>query len=98
MISWPVRPYRWRHRDNAGFLFAQVRQTLATIALLSTVDRLEYVFVSSFAAFAVLVALTSPVHATPRWRSRLRAPLVAGTLVFAICVLLRTVLKFVASL
>ena len=82
------------------FLFAQTGWMLATIALLSTVGRLrlEYVFVSSFVGFVVLLALTAPVHATPRWRSRLRWPLVVGTLVFGFLILLQTALKFIGQL
>jgi hypothetical protein len=78
------------------FLYAQTGWMLATIALLSTIGqlRLQYVFVSSFVGFALLVALTAPVHAVPRWRSRLRWPLVVGSLVFGTLVVVQTVLKF----
>jgi hypothetical protein len=82
------------------FLFAQTVWILVSAALLSTVGRLrlEYVFVSSFVGFVVLLALTAPVHARPRWRSRLRWPLVVGSLVFCALVILETVAKFLTQL
>ncbi|MBV0923973.1 hypothetical protein KTS45_07125 [Halomicroarcula limicola] len=82
------------------FLYAHVGWTLLGIALLSTVGALtlEYVFVCSFVGLVLLTALTGPAHATPRWRTRLRWPLVVGAVVFAALVALRTLEKFVASL
>lgn len=79
------------------FLYAQAGWTAACIALLAWVGSLsfELVFVGSFLGFAVLTALTAPVHARPAWRSRLRWPLVAGTLVFLVLVGMRTLEKFV---
>ncbi|MDS0261396.1 hypothetical protein NDI56_18500 [Haloarcula sp. S1CR25-12] len=81
------------------FLYAQTGWTLGSVGLLATAGALtlEFVFVSAFFGLALLTALTAPVHATPAWRSRLRWPLVAGTVVFAVVVGLRTLEKFVAT-
>jgi len=82
------------------FLFAQTGLTVAWIALLSAVGSLslELVFVGAFIGFALITALTAPVQARPAWRSRLRWPLVAGTLVFLGIVGIRTFEKFVGTL
>ncbi|MBX0322127.1 hypothetical protein EGH21_03675 [Halomicroarcula sp. F13] len=82
------------------FLYAQVGLTLTATALLATVGALtlEHVFVVSFLGFAVLTALTAPLHARPRWRSRLRWPLLVGAVVFLVLVALRTLEKFVGSI
>ncbi|GGO00954.1 MULTISPECIES: hypothetical protein [Haloarcula] len=82
------------------FLYAQVGLTLVATAILATVGALtlEHVFVVSFLGFVVLTALTAPVHVTPRWRSRLRWPLLAGAVAFLVLVGLRTLEKFVGSL
>ncbi|WP_324664300.1 hypothetical protein [Haloarcula sediminis] len=81
------------------FLCAQAGWTLACIVLLATAGVLsvELLFVGAFLGFAILTALTAPVHAAPAWRLRLRWPLVAGTLVFLVVVGTRTLEKFVGS-
>jgi len=81
------------------FLYAQTGWTLGVVALLATVGALslELVFVGAFLGFALVTALTTPVHARPAWRSRLRWPLVAGTVVFLGVVGLRTLEKFVGT-
>ena len=78
------------------FLYAQAGWTIACLALLATVGALslELLFVGSFLGFVTLTALTAPVQATPAWRSRLRWPLVVGTLVFLVVVGTRTLGKF----
>lgn len=82
------------------FLYAQSGWTLACIAILASVGSLslELVFVGSFLGFALVTALTAPVHARPAWRSRLRWPLVAGTVVFLVIVGIRTLEKFIGRL
>jgi len=82
------------------FLLAQAAWTAVTVALLAAVGSLsaELVFVGSFLGFALLTALTAPVHARPAWRSRLRFPLIFGTLVFLVVVGMRTLEKFVGRL
>lgn len=54
----------------------------------------ELVFVASFLGFALVTALTAPLHDRPAWRSWLRWPLLVGTLVFLVVVGLRTLEKF----
>lgn len=82
------------------FLFAQMGVTLVAIAVLTTVGALtlDAVFVASFLGLVVVTALTAPVHVAPRWRSRLRWPLLAGAVAFAVVVGLKTLEKFVGSL
>jgi uncharacterized membrane protein len=82
------------------FLLYQAAWMLVGIALLASVGRLtaELVFVLSFVGLVVVTALTAPVHATVRWRTRLRWPLLVGAAVFAVFVGLRTVEKFLGTL
>jgi len=82
------------------FLFAQVGWILGGIALLATLGALtlEYVFVVGFVGLVLVTALTAPVHATVRWRTRLRWPLLLGGLAFTVLVVLRTVEKVIGSL
>lgn len=82
------------------FLFRQAVWMVLGIALLASIGRLtgELVFVVSFVGLVVVTALTAPIHATVRWRTRLRWPLLAGALVFTVFVGLRTVEKFVGTL
>ena len=79
------------------FLYLQAGWTAASVAALAVLGalRLELVFVAAFLGFAVLTALTAPVDTGPAWRSRLRWPLAAGTLVFLVVVGTRTLEKFV---
>lgn len=73
---------------------------LGSVGVLATVGSLtlEYVFVLSFLGLVVVTALTSPVHVTVGWRTRLRWPLVVGAAVFVALVGLRTLDKFIRSL
>ncbi|WP_254273441.1 hypothetical protein [Haloarcula marina] len=82
------------------FLFALVGWVLGGAALLATADALtlERAFVVGFLGLVLLTALTAPVHVAPRWRRRLRWPLLVGGLVFLAFVTVRTLQKFVASL
>lgn len=81
------------------FLYAQTGWMALAIAVLTTAGALtlEHVFVVSFVGLVVLTALTTPVHVRPRWRGRLRWPLLAGTVVFLLFVGLRTLEKFIRS-
>jgi len=82
------------------FLFGQVGWMLAGVGVLASVGRLtlEYAFILSFVGLVVVTALTTPIHATVDWRTRLRWPLIAGSLVFMILVGIRTFEKFVRTL
>ena len=82
------------------FLYAQVGWMLVGTALLATggVLTLEHVFVVSFVGLVLVTALTAPHSATPQWRSRLRWPLLVGTLVFVVFVAARSVQKFLDQL
>ena len=81
------------------FLVAQAGWTVACIALLAVVGSLslELVFVGAFLGFALVTALTAPVQTELGWRSWLRWPLLAGTLVFLVVVGMRTLEKFVGT-
>jgi hypothetical protein len=82
------------------FLFGQVGWMLGGTAVLATVGALtlEYAFILSFVGFAVVTALTAPIHTTVDWRTRLRWPLIVGAVVFAALVGVRTVEKFIRSM
>jgi len=82
------------------FLFGQTGWMLAGVGVLASVGRLtlEYAFILSFVGLAVVTALTSPIHATVGWRTRLRWPLIAGALVFLVLVGVRTFEKFIRTL
>jgi hypothetical protein len=73
---------------------------LAGTAILASLGSLtlEYAFVVSFVGFVVVTALTSPVHVTVDWRTRLRWPLVAGAVVFVVLVGRRTIEKFIGTI
>lgn len=81
------------------FLFGQVGWMLAGVGVLASVEALtlEHAFVVSFVGLAVVTALTAPVHATVAWRTRLRWPLLVGTLVFVALVAIRTFEKFIRT-
>lgn len=49
----------------------------------------EFLFVSAFIGFLVLVELTAPFNVTPRWRSRLKWLVLLGIVGFAYIVVQR---------
>jgi multisubunit Na+/H+ antiporter MnhE subunit len=81
------------------FVFAQAGWTAACVALLAALGSLslELVFVGAFLGFAVVTALTAPFGEGPGWRSWLRWPLLAGTVLFLVVVGMRTLEKFVGT-
>ncbi|EMA58873.1 hypothetical protein [Halorubrum lipolyticum] len=82
------------------FLFGQIGWMLGGVGILASVGSLtlEYAFILSFVGLVVITALTAPIHTTVEWRTRLRWPLLVGTIVFAVLVALRTFGKFIRSL
>ncbi|EMA66969.1 hypothetical protein C461_09432 [Halorubrum aidingense JCM 13560] len=82
------------------FLFGQIGWTLGGVGILASVESLtlEYAFIVSFVGLVVITALTTPIHTTVEWRTRLRWPLLVGTVVFVALVGLRTFGKFIRSL
>lgn len=82
------------------FLFGQVGWMLGAIGILASAGSLtlEYAFVASFIGLAVVTALTAPIHATVGWRTRLRWPLLVGSVVFVTLVGIRTFEKFLRTL
>lgn len=73
------------------FVHALVGWMLAALVVLATLDALRYELfvVVSLVGLLVVLELTAPVAATPRWRARLRWLVAAGLFVFAVVVVRR---------
>jgi len=81
------------------FVNAQIALMLGTILCLAVIDTLtlELFAVVSIIGFVLLVVATAPVNVTPRWRSRLKWPVLLGILLFVYLVI-REVLSVTQTL
>ena len=61
---------------------------LAILAIFSSLSY-EYFFVLCLIGFLVIVELSGPFGARPRWRSRVNAVILAGVVVFALIVVMK---------
>jgi len=71
------------------FVTEQIALMLAAVLGLALLDSLTLAlfFVASLVGFLLLTVGTGPVNLTPRWRSRLKWPLLAGVILFAYLIL-----------
>lgn len=77
------------------FLHAQVAWMLGSLLVLAALASLslELFFVVSLIGLLVVVELTAPFNVTPRWRARLKWPILIGLVGFAY-VVVRRILEF----
>lgn len=73
------------------FLHGHVAWMLGCLVVLAVLESLtlELFFVASLIGLLVVIELTAPVEATPRWRRRLRWLVAAGLLAFVAMVVRR---------
>ncbi|SFG73196.1 hypothetical protein SAMN04488063_2817 [Halopelagius inordinatus] len=71
------------------FVNGQIAWMLASVLGLAAIDALsfELFFLLSLIGFMLLTLLTAPVNITPRWRARLKWPIVVGFVAFAYLVI-----------
>lgn len=71
------------------FVNGQIAWMLASILGLAVIGTLtfELFVLLSFIGFMLLTLLTAPVNLTPRWRARLKWPIIVGFVAFAYFVL-----------
>lgn len=76
-------------RRQQRFINGQIAWMLATVLGLSVLGALtfELFVVVSVIGFMLLTLATAPVNVTPRWRVRLKWPIILGLLVFLYLVL-----------
>ena len=81
------------------FANGQIALMLVTVIVLAAVGALtfELFVVISLIGFMLLTVATAPVNLTPRWRARLKWPILVGVLVFIYLVIqeIRTVSQVV---
>lgn len=70
------------------FVHGQTAWMLATIHVLALLGAFSYelFFVLSLIGFLIVTELTAPVVVTPRWRRRLKWPILVGLVIFAVIV------------
>lgn len=70
------------------FVHGQTAWMLATILVLALLGAFSYelFFVLSLIGFLIVTELTAPVVVTPRWRRRLKWPILVGLVIFAVIV------------
>lgn len=80
------------------FVNGQIAWMLASIFVLSLIGalRLELFVLATVIGFMLLTVATAPMNLTPRWRSRLKWPIVFGFVLFAYLVV-REVASVVSS-
>jgi threonine/homoserine efflux transporter RhtA len=73
------------------FVHGQLAWLLGTALVLALLESLTYelFFVVSLIGFLVVVELTAPFNVTPRWRRRLKWPILLGLAVFGYIVVKR---------
>ena len=73
------------------FIRGQLAWMLAAILVLVVLDAFSYelFFVLSLIGFLIVLELTAPVNVTPRWRSRLKWPVLIGLIAFGVIVIRR---------
>lgn len=77
-----------RRRRFIHGLLAWLLGSLILLAVLGSLS-LELFFVISLIGLLIVVELTAPLNVTPVWRARLKWPIAAGLVVFAVIVVRR---------
>lgn len=85
-------------RRRQQFVHGQAAWMLATVLVLAALNSLtlDLFFVVSLIGFLVVVELTAAVNVTPKWRSRLKWPILLGLLGFGY-VVVRRILEILPS-
>ena len=73
------------------FIYGLLAWLLGSLILLAVLGSLslELFFVISLIGLLIVVELTAPLNVTPVWRARLKWPIAAGLVVFAVIVVRR---------
>ena len=77
-----------RRRRFIHGLLAWLLGSMVLLAALGSLS-LELFFVISLIGLLIVVELTAPLNVTPVWRTRLKWPIAAGLVVFAVIVVRR---------